>query len=157
MAAILALSSGCGGGAVSGAVGLDAGTSVSTVDATTGAADARAQPPPATDGAADGSADGGGAAATWTWIYTQMLANPAYPSSCVGGPCHDPGKEHGLDLSSADTGYLTMRPMLVPGAPQSSKVVGVLESGAMPQGRQRMPAADLDLVRAWITAGAPDD
>ena len=46
---------------------------------------------------------------------------------------------------------------MVPGAPSQSKLVTVLSTGKMPQGRPHMPAADLDRVRAWISAGAAEN
>jgi hypothetical protein len=146
-AAMAALVSGCGGGGAEIA-------SQATTPHVTPAADAAAAVADAAGGAADA---GAGAAATWTRIYTTLLASPSYASSCLGAACHDPGREHGIDLSTADAGYQTLRGRIVPGAPQSSELVSVLESGLMPEGRPRMPAGDVDLVRAWIAAGAPQD
>ena len=103
------------------------------------------------------TAGDGGPAPTWTTIYSTLLANPAYASSCVGAPCHDPGKQKGIDLSTRDAGYRSLASQIVPGAPQSSKLVTVLQSGAMPETRPHMPAADLDLIRAWIASGAQND
>ena len=119
---------------------------------------------PAPHAGASNAPDGGSTtttvttnAASWTQIYTTMLANPAYPSSCAGASCHDPGKSKGVDLSSAATGYLTLRAQVVPGSPDTSRLVLDLQSGRMPEGRPRMPAQDVDVVRAWITAGALDN
>ena len=97
------------------------------------------------------------AAATWTRIYTALLANGAYASNCAGAACHDPGRQKGVDLSTAASGYRTLRAQLVPGAPDSSRLILDLTSGKMPAGRPRMPAQDVALVRAWIAAGALDN
>jgi hypothetical protein len=96
-------------------------------------------------------------AATWTTIYQTLLVNQSDPSNCMGAGCHDPGKEKGIDLSTSQTGYTTISARLVPGSPDSSKLVTVLQSGDMPAGRPHMPAANIDLIRAWIQTGALDD
>jgi hypothetical protein len=97
------------------------------------------------------------AGATWTAIYGSLLSNASYPSNCTGSACHDPGIQKGIDLSSQAKGYTSIRTQLIPGAPDTSTLVIVLQSGAMPRGRPQMPAADLDLIRAWIQAGAPNN
>jgi|tagenome__1003787_1003787.scaffolds.fasta_scaffold20626141_1 hypothetical protein len=94
---------------------------------------------------------------TWSGIYQTLLVNQSYPSNCTGASCHDPGIEKGLDLSTPHTGYTTISHRLVPGSPDSSELVTVLQSGSMPEKRPRMAAADIDLIRAWIQAGAPEN
>jgi hypothetical protein len=100
---------------------------------------------------------GAGGGATWTNIYATLLANPGYASNCTGAACHDPGTQKGIDFSSKDAGYRTLKSRIAPGAPQSSELVQVLQSGSMPVARPRMPTADVDLIRAWIAAGAQDN
>ena len=97
------------------------------------------------------------AAVTWSAIYQNLLVNQNKPANCAGASCHDPGVEKGLDLSTAQMGYTTISRRVVPGAPDKSDLVTVLQSGYMPQGRPPMPAADIDLIRAWIQAGAIDN
>jgi hypothetical protein len=145
-----ALASGCGAG------GAEMTSHTSTPPVTPGA-DAAAALADAQADAGAGAPDASGGAATWTRIYTTLLVSPSYASSCLGAACHDPGREHGIDLSTSDAGYRTLQVRIVPGMPQSSDLVSVLQSGFMPEGRPRMPAADVDLVRAWIAAGAPED
>ncbi len=96
-------------------------------------------------------------AATWTAIYQNLLVNPSNPSNCMGAACHDPGTEKKIDLSTSEKGYTTISPRLVPGSPDASELVTVLQSGYMPAGRPRMPAQNVDLIRVWIRAGALDD
>jgi hypothetical protein len=141
---------GAGGSGGAGAVG----GSTSSTDA--GAADAATNQDarPASDAA---SAEVTSLGATWTNIYTRMLNNQGYASNCTGGGCHNPGSQKGLSLSSQSTGYTSITRILVPGSPSASKLVSVLSSGSMPQSRPKMPAADLNVVRAWITAGAPNN
>lgn len=95
--------------------------------------------------------------ATWSGIYQNLLVNQGYPSNCTGASCHDPGLEKGLDLSTPHMGYTTISRRLVPGSPDSSELVTVLQSGSMPQTRPHMTAANIDLIRAWIQAGALED
>jgi hypothetical protein len=97
------------------------------------------------------------AAVTWTAIYQNLLVNQNKPSNCTGASCHDPGTEKGIDLSTLEKGYTTLSHRVVSGSPDSSELVNVLQSGYMPQGRPQMPAADVDLIRAWISAGALDN
>ena len=94
---------------------------------------------------------------TWSAIYQNLLVDQSNPSNCAGASCHDPGKEKGIDLSTSQLGYTTLSHRLVPGSPDSSELISVLQSGYMPQGRPQMPAASIDLIRAWIQAGAIDD
>ena len=97
------------------------------------------------------------AAVSWTAIYQNLLVNQSEPSNCTGASCHDPGTEKGINLSTVEKGYTTLLPRVVPGAPDSSDLVTVLKSGYMPQGRPKMTAANVDLIRAWIQAGALDN
>jgi len=62
-----------------------------------------------------------------------------------------------VDLSTQAVGYTTIFPHVAPGAPDRSQLIILLQAGAMPQGRPRMPTADIDRVRAWIQAGAPNN
>jgi hypothetical protein len=142
------LVAGCGsGGGTVALVGTDAGGAVA--DAGARPPDAGA-PPPQSDASA-------GPPTTWTFLYTQLFANPSYPSNCTGSVCHDPGREHGIDFSTQATGYTSLRARVTPGAPDSSSLMTTLTSGYMPEGRPPLPAADLDRIRAWIQAGANND
>ena len=51
-------------------------------------------------------------------------------------------------------GYATISRLLIPGSPDASNLVIAVQSGYMPQGRPKMPSAEIDLIRAWIQAGA---
>jgi hypothetical protein len=104
-------------------------------------------------GRAEAGSDAGPPVA-WSAIYQTLLVNQGYPSNCTGSSCHDPGIEKGLDLSTSHLGYTTISRRLVPGSPDSSELVTVLEAGSMPEDRPRMDAAGIELIRAWIQAGA---
>jgi hypothetical protein len=111
---------------------------------------------PSQDASPASDADGA-AAPTWSDLYRSLFDNPSYPSSCMGSTCHDPGSSKGINFSSPATGYQSLQHRIVAGNPSSSDLYLVLESGYMPVGRPKMPAADLDRVRAWIAAGAPNN
>jgi hypothetical protein len=96
-------------------------------------------------------------AATWTDIYNKMLNSPSYASNCMGSPCHNPGTAKGVDLSTQAKGYTTIKGKLVVGNPGASSLVSQLSSGRMPQARPQMPTADLNVIKAWIMAGAPNN
>jgi hypothetical protein len=135
----------------SGGMGGIAGPSTDRPDA--GATDARV----AEDASVDSVSIDAGINATWTDIYSRLLNNPNYASNCTGAPCHDPGTQKGLDLSTQAKGYSTVKGKLVVGSPNSSKIVTQLGSGSMPQARPKMAAADLAVIKAWIMAGAPNN
>ncbi len=127
-----------------------------------GATDAPADTHPVSDGAGDAVASSqsdasGVGAPTWTGIYADLFTNPTSASNCMGSSCHDPGIQHGIDLSTAAKGFTTLQHHIVPGQPSSSSLYTQLSSGSMPRGRPRLSDAELARVRAWILAGAPND
>jgi len=79
-------------------------------------------------------------AVTWTAIYQDLLVNRGSPSNCAGASCHDPGKEKGIDLSTPQMGYTTVSHRVIPGSPDSSELITMLQSGYMPQGVRRCQA-----------------
>ncbi len=129
-------------------------TDAATRDAATRDANSTARDAHPTDAGPPGAGMDAAPVATWSGIYQNLLVNQSNPSNCTGASCHDPGIQKGLDLSTAQMGYATISRRLVPGSPDSSELVTVLQSGSMPQGRPHMAAADIDLIRAWIQAGA---
>jgi hypothetical protein len=139
-------------GMIAASGGMAGGTAgdPSTVLPDAAATDARAEG----DASTDSMATDAGVNATWTDIYNRLLNNPSYASNCTGAPCHDPGTQKGLDLSTQAKGYSTAKGKLVVGSPNTSKIVTQLNSGSMPQARPRMPATDLAVIKAWIMAGA---
>ena len=141
----IAGSGGTGGGGVGGR------SSTGLLDA--GPVDGQA----VSDAARDVVATDAGINATWTDIYNRLLNNPSYASNCTGSPCHNPGTQKGLDLSTQAKGYSTVKGKIVVGSPNTSKLVTQLSSGSMPQARPKMPAADLAVIKTWIMAGAPNN
>jgi len=90
---------------------------------------------------------GGGTAPTWTQLYTNFFNNAQYASNCAGSQCHNPGKQKNIDFSTQAKGYASAKASL-------NKLTSVLSNGSMPQGRPKMPAADLALYNQWVAAGA---
>ena len=130
------------------------GSTASTDPMPVAVMDAGSDRPAAMDGS---SGDGVTPGPTWSTIYGQMLVNAAYPSNCMGANCHDPGTEKGIDLSTREKGWSTIQHRLSPGKPDASELIEVLKNGSMPDGRPKMPAADIDQISAWIAAGAQDN
>jgi polyvinyl alcohol dehydrogenase (cytochrome) len=133
-------------------------------------------PLPVTDaGAGDGgggTGDGGsGLAPTFTNVYTQVLL----PAGCAGPFCH--GGEAGnfrittqaetyanlvgVQASGASCGTSGLA-RVVAGNPDASLLLNKVSSltpacgASMPPGQQ-LPQAQIDLIRAWIAAGAPNN
>ena len=73
--------------------------------------------------------------------------------------CHGPAKEAGLDLRT-DAGLQkgsSRGKVVVPHKPDESKLyLAVMHTGdvAMPDGKDQLPASDLDVIKRWIEAGA---
>jgi len=145
-------SHGDSGGALDGATRADADRIAPDASATAPGHDAGPRDASLHDAGTDASPP-----VTWSGIYQDLLVNQSYPSNCTGSSCHDPGIEKGIDLSTPHLGYTTISHRLVPGSPDSSELVTVLQSGSMPEKRPRMAPADIDLIRAWIQAGAVEN
>jgi mono/diheme cytochrome c family protein len=91
---------------------------------------------------------------------------PIFKGRCFG--CHQPGGEgfqaSGLDLSTyaglmKGTKY---GPMVIPGDPDSSNLMWLLDwRGApetrMPHGKKKLSTCDRDAIRAWIRQGAKNN
>jgi hypothetical protein len=97
-----------------------------------------------------GSGGSGGGSVTFTELYTQYFNNNQFASNCTGGACHNPGTQKGIDFSTQAKGYASVKNNL-------SKVISQLSGGNMPQTRPRWTSAELALVKAWQTEGAPNN
>lgn len=47
-------------------------------------------------------------------------------------------------------------PVIIPGDPDNSYLVKMIDEGRMPKGGDRLPQHDIDIIIAWIKAGAPE-
>lgn len=91
---------------------------------------------------------------------------PIFKGRCID--CHRPGgegyKKSGLDLSTykglmKGTKY---GPMIIPGRPESSNLMRLLDWKAsaelrMPHGKKKLSTCDRDAIRHWIRQGAKDN
>ncbi|MDA0814497.1 MAG: PSD1 and planctomycete cytochrome C domain-containing protein, partial [Verrucomicrobia bacterium] len=76
--------------------------------------------------------------------------------------CHGEGEElkGGIDvrlkrfLESAKTEDENGR-VLVPGSPEQSHMLTLVRSGDMPKGEKKLKPGEIDIIEAWIAAGAP--
>ena len=91
---------------------------------------------------------------------------PIFVGRCVA--CHQAGGEgtqkSGLDLSSY-AGVMKgtkFGPMVIPGDPESSSLMALLDWRVspeirMPHGKKQLSTCDRDAIRAWIREGAKDN
>jgi mono/diheme cytochrome c family protein len=91
---------------------------------------------------------------------------PIFRGRCIS--CHQPGgqgfEKSGLDLTSyagvmKGTKY---GPMVIPGDPQSSNLMWLLDwrgspETRMPHGKKKLSICDRDTIRAWIREGAKNN
>lgn len=93
--------------------------------------------------------------ATWSYLHAAVIV-----PNCATSSCHSSLAETaGLTLDDPDEAYeqLLARSFVVPGDP-SSTLMSLLagdERRRMPPDAP-LPAADIELVRLWIEAGAPE-
>jgi hypothetical protein len=104
--------------------------------------------------AASCTGDPGERPATWAYLHPAIIA-----PSCATSSCHSARVETaGVALDDAREAYdaLIDRRFVVPGDPASA-LMSLLEGderGRMPPDAP-LPAADIELIRGWIEAGAP--
>jgi hypothetical protein len=105
---------------------------------------------------------------TFTEVYSEVLA-----PSCAFSSCHGPASAGYLGWSDAATAHAALvdqasaaaseRVLVVPGDPESSylldKLLGAegISGDPMPPPVGGLDAAKIELVRAWIAAGAAND
>jgi hypothetical protein len=82
-------------------------------------------------------------------------------SSCAGGACHlAPGGGKGLEHINMNTkalAYTGVKKFVVVGNPTTSKMFTEVNTGAMPEGKPKLPANLIKLISDWIKAGALDN
>ncbi len=91
--------------------------------------------------------------ATWSYLHAAIIA-----PNCATSSCHSSRADTaGVALDDADEAYdvLITRQFVVPGD-SASTLLDLLEGNERPRmpPDAPLPAADIDLVRAWIEAGA---
>src|SRR5690348_6244268 len=87
-----------------------------------------------------------------------------FQQHCQG--CHQPAKPQGGYVMTSYADLLKRgeqdKPGVVPGHPEQSMVVELIlpkegKRSAMPKGKDPLSAADIDLIKKWIAAGAKND
>lgn len=82
--------------------------------------------------------------------------------------CHSPGGEGATASGLVLTSYASVMkgtkygPMIVPGDPENSNLMWLLDWRAspqlrMPHGKQQLPVGERDTIRTWIRQGAKDN
>lgn len=142
-----------------------------------------APPPPPAAGASAGASAGAGATpnpTSFSAIYQDIFFN----LGCGSGQCHSAVASGGLNMTSRDMAYTNLVGVIamgmaqpgtaangcggtgmirvVPGDPNSSLLVAKLAhtqtcGGPMPNAGTTLPADQLQRIRDWISAGAPND
>lgn len=80
---------------------------------------------------------------------------PIFQANCSG--CH--GASGGLNLASYDTLMAGGRHgmVIVPGDAESSRLVQYVESGRMPPSGNRLSTEEIQTIKDWVNAGAPNN
>lgn len=80
---------------------------------------------------------------------------PIFQANCSG--CH--GASGGLNLASYDTLMAGGRrgAVIVPGDAESSRLVQYVESGRMPPSGNRLSNEEIQTIKDWVNAGAPNN
>jgi hypothetical protein len=80
--------------------------------------------------------------------------------TCARSGCHAgsrPANNMSLEASKAYKNIVNVRDLVVPGDPDSSVLFQEVESGRMPRSGGPLTDDDIDLLRRWIEAGAPNN
>ena len=94
--------------------------------------------------------------ATEVSFSNQVL--PIFEARCQ--QCHGSGRaEVGLDLAThaGTMAGASYGPVVTPGSAETSILVQVIASGDMPLGGRKLAESEIQTVRDWIDAGAPDN
>ncbi len=80
-----------------------------------------------------------------------------FAAECAG--CHTTNSSGDVNFSTPEItlSTLTDENQIVPGDADSSALIGILESGAMPQGDRTLSVDQIGVVRSWIDGGALDN
>jgi mono/diheme cytochrome c family protein len=83
---------------------------------------------------------------------------PLFKTNCER--CHGSGQtQAGLNLTTyADVMAGSARgPVVVPGNAASSRLIELITAGQMPPGGPKLSASEIEIIRSWVDAGAPDN
>jgi hypothetical protein len=74
-------------------------------------------------------------------------------TNCANAGCHAGPGYYSFDVKNPST--LRVAKVIQAGKADDSEIIRRVESGAMPLGGSKLPAADIAILRQWIDAGAP--
>ena len=146
---------GSAGASILGGASGQSGRSGGTGDGGSGVAAATGQ-----GGLAGGSDGGRENPATFSQVYSMVLAVPSSSaSSCAGAGCHIPGTgQSKVTFDTKSDAYKSLVSLaVVPGDSAGSTLYTNLATGVMPIGRPMLSDALIALVASWIDAGALND
>jgi hypothetical protein len=101
---------------------------------------------------ADGQSDAG--APTFTWLYDNIFH--VYCSD-RNQPCHNPGMNRGVSMSTRDRAFASLDAYVVPGDAFASDLYYLISAGVMPPINPQVPAELQAALMAWLDAGAPNN
>ena len=84
--------------------------------------------------------------------------SPIFTASCV--KCHGGERvNRGLDLTSYDSAMKgsVRGAVILPGDPDNSTLVQLVVNGKMPKQGAKLSQSQIDLIKAWISQGAPNN
>lgn len=111
-------------------------------------------------GLAGSTVGGGERPATFSQVYSMVLAVPSSSaSSCAGASCHIPGSgQSKVKFDTKSDAYKSLVSVaVIPGDSAGSTLYTNLATGVMPMGRPMLTDALIALVASWIDAGALND
>lgn len=90
---------------------------------------------------------------TFEFIALEVLAPACGTVACHSSSTH----AKGFAFDTLDDARAALRSLVTPGNPEASRIYDVISGSRNPQMPPDAPMAtqDIDLVRAWISAGAP--
>jgi len=94
------------------------------------------------------------AAPTFTWLYDNM-----FHGYCAdrNQPCHNPGANRGVSMSTRDRAFASLQAYIVPGDAYASDLFYLVSAGVMPPTNPHPPADLQAALMAWLDAGALDN
>lgn len=121
----------------------------------TGTAGQAAANPTAPAASAPTAAPGGSSSAS---VSFSKDVEPIFQGRCVS--CHGgPNPQRGLDLST----YASVMagsangPVVVPGNPDSSRLIQMVTQGMMPKSGPKLLPSQIQILTEWVQAGAPNN
>jgi predicted CxxxxCH...CXXCH cytochrome family protein len=102
----------------------------------------------ATGGTTGSGGAGTSGAPTFTQVYQTILT-----VSCGGSQCHSPGTQGNVSFASQSSAYSAVKSRVVAGNASSFSFYTVVNGGRMPP-NNKLPAAQIAQIAAWINAGA---